>query len=52
MAAIALLFFVKGLVRKGRWRDIGLLVLLVVLSVNETAFFLVKVIPFYRGGSL
>jgi hypothetical protein len=38
-------------VRKGRWRDIGLLLLLAVLFLNETAFFLVKVIPFYRGGS-
>ena len=47
----AFVFPAASAVRKGRWRDIGLLLLLAVLFVNETAFFLVKVIPFYRGGS-
>jgi len=45
----AFVFPAASLVRKGRWRDIGLLVLLAAFFVNETAFYLVKVIPFYRG---
>ena len=48
---LAFVFPAAGLVRRGRWRDIGILALLAALFVNETAFFLVKVIPFYRGGS-
>jgi uncharacterized membrane protein YhaH (DUF805 family) len=48
---LAFVFPAAGLVRRGRWRDIGLLALLAGLFVNETAFFVVKVIPFYRGGS-
>src|SRR6266545_1220343 len=45
----AFVFPAASLVRKGRWSDIGLLVLLAAFFVNETAFYLVKVIPFYRG---
>jgi hypothetical protein len=48
---LAFVFPAAGLARRGRWRDIGLLALLAALFVNETAFFLVKVIPFYRAGS-
>ena len=40
-----------SLFSRGRRRDIGLLALLAALLVNETAFFLLKVIPFYGGGS-
>ncbi len=47
---LAFVFPAASLIRKGRWRDVGLLVLLAALFVNETAFYLVKVIPFYRGG--
>jgi len=47
----AFVFPAASVVRKGRWRDIGLLLALAVLFVNEAAFFLVKVIPFYRRGS-
>ena len=49
--ALAFVFPAASLLRRGRWRDIGLLVVLVALFVNETAFFLMKVIPFYRGTS-
>jgi hypothetical protein len=48
---LAFVFPAAGLVRRGRWRDIGILALLAGLFVNETVFFLVKVVPFYRGGS-
>jgi hypothetical protein len=37
------------LLRPGPWRNALLLALLAALFVNETAFFLLKVIPFYRG---
>src|SRR6266496_2931191 len=43
----AFVFPAASVVRKGRWRDISLLLMLAVLFVNEAAFFLVKVIPFY-----
>ena len=49
--ALAFVFPAAGLVARGKRRDAGLLTLLAVLFVNETAFFLLKVIPFYRGGS-
>jgi len=48
---LAFVFPAAGLARRGRWRDIGILALLAGLFVNEAVFFLVKVIPFYRGGS-
>ena len=48
---LAFVFPAASLVRRGLWRDIGLLALLAGLFVNETVFFLVKVTPFYRGGS-
>jgi len=48
---LAFVFPAAGLLPKGRRRDIGLLALLAALFVNETAFFLLKVIPFYRGVS-
>jgi hypothetical protein len=48
---LAFVFPAATLVRRGRWRDIGLLALLAALFVNETLFFLLKVIPFYKGGS-
>jgi hypothetical protein len=48
---LAFVFPAAGLLRKGRRRDIGLLALLAALFVNETAFFVLKVIPFYRGVS-
>jgi uncharacterized membrane protein YhaH (DUF805 family) len=48
---LAFVFPASSLVRRGRWRDIGLLALLAALFVNETLFFLLKVIPFYKGGS-
>lgn len=35
----------------GRRRDAVLLIILVALFVNETAFFLLRVIPFYRSGA-
>ncbi len=46
---LAFVFPAAGLLPKGRRRDIGLLALLAALFVNETAFFVLKVIPFYRG---
>jgi hypothetical protein len=48
---LAFVFPAASLLPKGRRRDIGLLALLAALFVNETAFFLLKVIPFYRGVS-
>jgi hypothetical protein len=48
---LAFVFPAASLLRRGRWRDIGLLSVLAALFVNETAFFLMKVIPFYRGAS-
>jgi hypothetical protein len=36
---------------RGRGRDAALLGLLLLLGVTESAFFLLKVIPFYRGAS-
>ena len=48
---LAFVFPAAGLVRRGRWRNIGILALLAGLFVNETLFFLLRVIPFYRGGS-
>jgi hypothetical protein len=38
-----------GLLGRGAWRDRLLLAVLSALFVNETFFFLVKVIPFYSG---
>ena len=40
-----------SLLPRGRWRDVGVLGVLAALFVNETVFFLLKVIPFYRGAS-
>jgi hypothetical protein len=48
---LAFVFPAAGLVRRGRWRDITILTLLAGLVVNEAVFFLIKVVPFYRGGS-
>jgi hypothetical protein len=48
---LAFVFPAAGLLRRGPRRDAGLLALLAALFVNETAFFLLKVIPFYRGAS-
>ena len=48
---LAFVFPAAGLLRRGPWRDIGLLALLAALFVNETAFFILKVLPFYRGSS-
>jgi hypothetical protein len=48
---LAFVFPAARLLPKGRRRDIGLLALLAALFVNETAFFVLKVIPFYRGVS-
>ena len=48
---LAFVFPAASLFPRRRWRDIGLLTLLAALFVNETAFFLLKVIPFYRGAS-
>jgi hypothetical protein len=48
---LAFVFPAARLLPKGRRRDIGLLALLAALFVNETAFFVLKVIPFYQGVS-
>jgi asparagine N-glycosylation enzyme membrane subunit Stt3 len=48
---LAFVFPAVSLVPRGKRRDVGLIALVAALSVNETAFFLVKVIPFYRGSS-
>jgi hypothetical protein len=48
---LAFVFPAASLLPKGRRRDIGLLALLAALFVNETAFFVLKVVPFYRGVS-
>ena len=48
---LAFVFPAAGLARRSRWRDIAILALLAGLVANETLFFLMKVIPFYRGGS-
>jgi hypothetical protein len=48
---LAFVFPAASLLRRGPRRDAGLLALLAALFVNETAFFVLKVIPFYRGVS-
>ena len=48
---LAFVFPAASLFPRGKWRDVGLLALLGALFVNETVFFLLKVIPFYRGAS-
>lgn len=47
---LAFVFPAVSLLRRGPRRDAGLLLLLAALFVNETAFFLARVIPFYRAG--
>ena len=49
--ALAFVFPAASLLPRGRWRDVGLITVLAALFVNETVFFLMKVIPFYRGVS-
>ncbi len=48
---LAFVFPTVSLVPRGKRRDAGLLALVAALFVNETVFFLAKVIPFYRGVS-
>ena len=47
--ALAFVFPAASLPRRGPRRDAGLLLLLAALFANETAFYILKVIPFYRG---
>ena len=48
--AMAFVFPAARLARPGPWRDRALLLLLAALFAVETAFFLLRVIPFYRAG--
>jgi hypothetical protein len=48
---LAFVFPAAALFRRGPGRDAALLALLAGLFVNEMAFFLLRVIPFYRAGS-
>src|SRR6185295_4774046 len=47
---LAFVFPAADLARRGRRRDTAILALLAGLFVNEAVFFVVKVLPFYRGG--